>query len=42
LPWAIWTNRVLGTEVARLRGLSLMENAASIDGPVLLIHGVND
>jgi dipeptidyl aminopeptidase/acylaminoacyl peptidase len=38
----IWMNRVLGTDVGKLRALSLIENAARIDAPVLLIHGEKD
>jgi dipeptidyl aminopeptidase/acylaminoacyl peptidase len=37
-----WMNRVLGSDVDKLRALSLVENAASIDAPVLLIHGEKD
>jgi dipeptidyl aminopeptidase/acylaminoacyl peptidase len=35
-------NRVLGTDVGKLRALSLIANAASIEAPVLLIHGGKD
>jgi dienelactone hydrolase len=38
----LWMNRVLGTDVGKLRALSLIENAASIEASVLLIHGEKD
>jgi dipeptidyl aminopeptidase/acylaminoacyl peptidase len=38
----LWMNRMLGTDVGKLRALSLIENAASIVAPVLLIHGEKD
>jgi dipeptidyl aminopeptidase/acylaminoacyl peptidase len=35
-------DRALGTDVAKLRALSPLHNARSIDVPVLLIHGKHD